>query len=115
LLEVRARDLRLTADEAEAFLPRVMRLDLPLAAVRAMEPQIYLIRIEGQLAARWQEWFDGMRLSWQNGETLLGGPVADQTALHGLLAKVRDLGLPLISVERCYTDPAATGEVEQLP
>ena len=54
----------------------------------------------------------GCRFSWQNGETLLTGPVADQTALHGLLAKVRDLGLALIAVERCALDGARLDEIE---
>ena len=61
----------------------------------------YEIRIKGHLNARWADWFDGLTLTQESdGTTLLSGPVVDQAALHGLLAKVRDLGLPLIAVQR---------------
>jgi hypothetical protein len=60
----------------------------------------YRIRVRGQVNPAWSAWFDGLTLTPQpNGTTLLEGNVADQAALHGLLAKIRDLGLPLISVE----------------
>jgi hypothetical protein len=63
------------------------------------EPRRYEIRIRGRLASRWATWFDGMALTaGADGTTVLEGPVADQAALHGLLHKVRDIGLPLISV-----------------
>ena len=59
------------------------------------------IRLEGHLDERWTDWFEGLTITREdNGETRLTGPVVDQTALHGLLRKVRDLGLPLISVNR---------------
>jgi hypothetical protein len=59
----------------------------------------YEIRLKGHLAARWAAWFDGLTLTHDSdGTTLIHGPVADQAALHGLLQKTRDLGLPLISV-----------------
>ena len=62
-------------------------------------PGRYEIRLRGHLASRWAAWFDGLNLSNENdGTTVLRGPVADQAALHGLLQKVRDLGLPLVSV-----------------
>lgn len=62
-------------------------------------PDRYEIRFKGHLAARWAAWFDGMTLTTSSdGTTVLDGPVADQAALHGLLTKLRDLGLPLISV-----------------
>ena len=65
------------------------------------EPRLYEIRIRGHLEARWADRFGGMTFTWDdNGETLLTGPVLDQAALHGLLKKVRDLGLPLISVNQ---------------
>jgi hypothetical protein len=63
------------------------------------EPRLYEIRIKGHLNNRWAEWFEGMTITrGDNGETLLSGPVVDQAALHGLLRRVRDLGLPLLSV-----------------
>lgn len=59
----------------------------------------YEIRVQGHLDARWAAWFDGLRvITQEDGTTALRGPVADQAALHGLLQKLRDLGLPLISV-----------------
>ena len=65
----------------------------------AQEPDRYEIRVKGHLADRWAAWFDGMTLTRQaDGTTVLHGPVADQSALHGLLRKVSDLGLPLVSV-----------------
>ncbi len=69
--------------------------------MRAKDAAIYEIRVKGVLDGSWSEWFDGMTLSSDaSGETTLSGPVADQAALHGLLAKVRDLGLPLLAVRR---------------
>ena len=66
----------------------------------------YAIRIKGQLAARWAAWFDGMTLTTDDdGTTVLEGPVVDQAALHGLLHKVRDLGLPLLSVTQLDKPP----------
>jgi hypothetical protein len=64
----------------------------------------YEIRVNGVLDDRWSTWFDGMRVTGDDrGETLIAGPVTDQAALHGLLAKVRDLGMELLEVRR--TDP----------
>ena len=63
------------------------------------EPGLYEIRIKGHLDHRWADWFDGLTITLEeNGDTRLTGPVVDQSALHGLLRKVRDLGLPLVSV-----------------
>ena len=65
----------------------------------AQEPDRYAIRVKGHLADRWAAWFDGMTLTRRpDGTTVLDGPVADQSALHGLLRKVSDLGLPLVSL-----------------
>jgi len=62
-------------------------------------PGRYEIRLRGHLDSRWAAWFDGLSLTnSSDGTTVIGGPVADQAALHGLLQKVRDLGLPLVSV-----------------
>jgi len=69
---------------------------------------VYRIRIKGHLDGQWTEWFDGLAITLdENGDTLLTGPVVDQAALHGLLRRVRDLGMPLVSV-------SATGSVEEL-
>lgn len=69
---------------------------------------IYQIRVKGHLSHAWANWFEGLSITLEeNGDTLLTGPVADQAALHGLLKKVRDLGLPLISVSP--VDPGLPG------
>jgi hypothetical protein len=65
------------------------------------EPMVYQIRVKGHLGPQWSEWFGGLSITLEEGgETLLTGPVVDQAALHGLLRKVRDLGMPLISAIR---------------
>ncbi len=64
-------------------------------------PTTYEIRVEGQVDELWKEWFEGMRIDYKNdAETILLGELKDQTALHGVLDRIRDLGLVLISVER---------------
>jgi hypothetical protein len=65
----------------------------------------YEIRLKGHLDTRWAAWFDGLNLTNENdGTTLIQGPIADQAALHGLLQKVRDMGLPLVSVTQVDPD-----------
>ncbi len=65
------------------------------------EPTMYQIRVKGNLEPKWSDWFDGFTITVPaQGETLLTGFVADQSALHGVLAKLRDLGLPILLVER---------------
>ncbi len=62
---------------------------------------VYEIRVKGHLGGRWSEWFNGLEITnLENGEALLSGEVVDQAALHGVLAKVRDLGLPLVAVTK---------------
>jgi hypothetical protein len=64
-------------------------------------PEVYEVCVEGHLAAGWSEWFGGLAVvSLEDGQTLLTGQVADQAALHGLLARIRDLNLKLLAVRR---------------
>ena len=73
--------------------------------------QCYEIRLKGHLDDRWAEWFEGLTITLEdNGDTLLTGPVIDQAALHGLLKKIRDLGMPLVSVS-----PVEPGPPTMLP
>jgi hypothetical protein len=67
--------------------------------------EIYRIRVKGNLDEKWSAWFDGFTITPQaNEETLLVGSVANQAALHDLLGKIRDIGLPLLSIERIKTE-----------
>ena len=67
--------------------------------VETRQPMVYQIRIKGHLGSQWADWFGDITIALgDRGETLLTGPVVDQAALHGLLKRVRDLGMPLISV-----------------
>jgi len=69
------------------------------------EPGVYQIRVSGVLDDRWSDWFDGFSFDKSSvNETVLTGCVTDQAALHGLISKIRDIGLPLISVERIEED-----------
>ena len=71
----------------------------------------YEIRLKGHLDAQWASWFDGLAITLEeNGDTLLAGPVGDQAAVHGLLKKVRDLGIPLVSVVQVQSDRSKQGE-----
>ena len=77
------------------------------------QQQCYEIRIKGHLDDRWADWFDGLTITLEeDGDTLLTGPVIDQAALHGLIKKVRDLGMPLLSVNFVYPGQAETQEVK---
>ena len=76
------------------------------------QPAVYQIRIKGHLGPQWTAWFDGLTVTLaENGDTLLTGPVVDQSALYGLLKKVRDLGMPLLSVVCLEADRADATEV----
>ena len=75
------------------------------------EARVYQIRLKGHLPDRWTDWFEGLTITLEdNGNTLLTGPVVDQAALYGLLRKVRDLGLPLLSVIRLQPGQSDTSE-----
>jgi hypothetical protein len=78
-----------------------------------MGPAQYEIRVAGVLDSRWAAWFDGLQISCQGEETVIRGLLADQPALHGLLTKVRDLGLGLIAVRRLDTGHAEPGHRDQ--
>ena len=77
------------------------------------EPELYEIRVKGHLDDRWAEWFEGLTITLEeNGDTLLTGPVIDQAALHGLLKKIRDLGMLLISVNCVKADHPDASDVK---
>lgn len=79
----------------------------------ASEPDFYVIQIKGHLTAQWSEWLAGMKITLtESGDTLLSGFVADQAALHGLLAIFRDLNLPLIAVNRVPPGSLSKGNDE---
>lgn len=64
-------------------------------------PMFYVIRVEGHIGDSWSSWFEGMTIHHEeSGETVLSGMLVDETALHGVLTKIRDLGLPLVAVTR---------------
>ena len=77
------------------------------------QPMVYQIRIKGHLGRQWTNWFGGLSITLEsNGDTLLTGSVVDQAALHGLLKKVRDLGMPLLSVNRVKPGQVDTSDVK---
>ena len=76
-------------------------------------PTVYQIRVKSHLGSDWTDWFDGLTITLEEGgDTLLTGPVADQAALHGLLKKVRDLGIPLLSIIRVELGQADAPDVK---
>ncbi len=65
----------------------------------SVQPMVYQIRLKGHLDSQWADWFEDLTITLEaDGDTLLTGPVIDQAALHGLLKKIRDLGMPLVSI-----------------
>ena len=82
--------------------------------IEPSQPLVYEIRIKGHLDKQWTEWFDGLTITLEdNGDTLLTGHVVDQAALHGLLRKVRDLGMPLLSVDSVKPDPEDASDINR--
>ena len=78
------------------------------------QPMVYQIRLKGHLGSDWTDWFEGMTITLQeDGDMLLTGPIVDQAALHRLLKKVRDLGMPLASVIRVEPVQTDASEVKQ--
>src|SRR6266487_288134 len=91
---------------------RVMSNEINSGSEKA-QPLVYQIRIKGHLGREWTNWFGGLTIRLtDNGETLLTGPVVDQAALHGLLRKVRDLGVPLLSVNRVKPGQADVSDIK---
>jgi hypothetical protein len=68
---------------------------------------VYEIRVKGVLDVRWQSWFEGMTITPGDNETIISGTVADQVALHSLLTRIRDLGLPLVAVNQIETETSS--------
>lgn len=80
---------------------------------RLRKPERYEIRLKGRLDEHWSEWFDDLTITYdEDDNTILAGPVADQSALHGLLKKVHNLGLPLISVTQAEPGSVADRHAE---
>jgi hypothetical protein len=78
------------------------------------QQMVYEIRVKGHLDCQWTEWFGGLTITLEdNGDSLLTGPVIDQAAMHGLLKKVRDLGMPLISVNRLEPEQADAPDIKK--
>jgi hypothetical protein len=79
------------------------------------QPLVYEIRIKGHLGREWADWFEGLTLTaLDNGETLLTGAVVDQAALHGVLRKVRDVGIPLLSVVCVEPGQADASDINEM-
>ncbi len=94
--------------------------DRPASTPRRSEAGPYEIRLKGHLDAHWAAWFDGLKVSQEpGGTTVISGPIADQAALHGVLRRIGDLGLPLLSVVRVERDnpvnPAPPANAGQNP
>ncbi|UCD38256.1 MAG: hypothetical protein JSW54_01890 [Fidelibacterota bacterium] len=74
----------------------------------------YRIRIKGGLSKQWSDWFEGLEISSEKGSTMITGPIKDQAALHGILNRIRDLGITLVSVNQvvpnCDAEPAQIGK-----
>ncbi len=79
------------------------------------QPVFYRIWIKGHLGQQWMDWFEGLTITLEeNGDMLLTGPVIDQAALHGILKKVRDLGMPLLSVNSVDLNQPGMADIDQV-
>ena len=77
------------------------------------QPKVFQIRIQGHLSQQWTDWFEGLTITLEeDGNTLLSGPVVDQSALHGILKKIRNLGMPLLSVNSVDPDPVTKTDTD---
>jgi hypothetical protein len=77
------------------------------------QPKVFQIRIQGHLSRQWTDWFEGLTITLEeDGNTLLSGRVVDQSALHGILKKIRNLGMPLLSVNSVDLDQATTTDTD---
>ncbi len=102
----------MTTHQVRSYGPCVTtenRTPAPATGPSATEPEPapqYEVRVAGQLASRWSAWFDGLTVTTaDDGTTVIRGPVVDQAALHGLIQKLRDAGIPLISLTRLLPHP----------
>jgi hypothetical protein len=98
------------AHQARSYGPEVTAEDRsPSSPLTAHDPvPQYAIRVEGRLPSRWSAWFDGLVVTTEDdGTTVISGPVVDQAALHGLLQKLRDIGIPLVSLTQLTPDAPA--------
>ena len=78
------------------------------------QPPVYTFKIKGHLGQQWMDWFEGLTITLQeDGNTLLSGPVTDQSALHGILKKIRDLGMPLLSVNSTDSNQALDADTDE--
>jgi hypothetical protein len=106
MLPVQKTDRRLAMISRNGHRAMAQELDPQPDSSR---PMAYQIRITGQLGSRWADWFEGLTITLDGGDTLITGPVVDQAALHGLLKRVRDLGMPLVSVSPIESGPPTLG------
>jgi hypothetical protein len=89
-------------------------INKPRPTIDPIQSMDYQIRIKGHLGQQWTDWFEGLTITLEdNGDTLLSGKVVDQAALHGLLKKVRELGIPLISVNPVQPNQVDVPEVNK--
>ena len=102
-----------TALPIEAILAVALTEARQAVAEAEVEQHVYEIRVEGHLGDSWSPWLGGMDIRHkEGGETVLSGPLPDEPALHGVLAKIRDLGLPLVEVKRAISE-TATPDAEE--